>query len=150
MACRLNGSNDDQLVPTSSTDSCTPMSDRAWRSAAAVGSTTASSVTSMLSWSLGNPDCWRASATARETSPRCSCSTVQFTPSWMLRDQWHASSQAAATIHRVSGPMSPLASAAGIRRSGEIRPRVGCRHRTSASMPSNRPVDTSTTGRYSR
>ena len=28
MACRLNGSNDDQLVPTSSTASCTPMSRR--------------------------------------------------------------------------------------------------------------------------
>ena len=60
--------------------------------------------------------------TASETSPRWSCSTVQLTPSWMLRDQLQASSQAAATIHRVSGPMSPLASAAGIRRSGEMRP----------------------------
>ncbi len=31
-----------------------------------------------------------------------------------------------------------------------MRPRVGCRQRTSASMPSSRPVETSTTGRYSR
>ncbi len=79
----------------------------------------------MFSWSLGNPVSRKAAPTASDTSPRCSCSTVQFTPSWMLRDQLHASSQAAATIHRVSGPMSPLASAAGIRRSGEMRPRVG-------------------------
>ena len=144
MAWRLKGSNEDQLVPTSSTDSCTPMSLMACRSAAAVGSTTASSVTSMLSWSLGNPVWCERLGHRLDTSPRCSCSTVQFTPSWMLRDQLQASSQAAATIQRVSGPMSPLASAAGISRSGEIRPRVGMappHERLHAEEPARGDVD---------
>ncbi len=75
---------------------------------------------------------------------------MQLTPSWMLGDQPQASSQASATIQRVSGPMSPLASAAGMSTSGEILPWVGCSQRTSASMPSSLPVERSTTGRYSR
>ena len=146
----MNGSNDDQLVPASSTDSCTPIWERVLRSAEAAGSTMASSVTSRVSWPLRKPVCSRAAATALETSPRRSWWMVQFTPSWMLGDQPQACSHASITTHWVSGPMSPFSSAIGISWSGEMRPRVGCCQRTSASIPSSRPLDRSTTGRYSR
>ena len=122
---RLNGSKDDQLVPTSSTESCTPISEMFLRSAAADESTMASSVTSRVSCPLLNPVSSSAVATALDTSPRRSWWIVQFTPSWMLGDQWQAFSHASIRIQRVRGPMSPLTSAWGIRRLGEISPWVG-------------------------
>ena len=147
---RFNSSNDDQFVPTSSTDNWTPICDKVRSWAEASESTMASSVTSRLSCPLWKPVCANASATACEISPLRSWSTVQFTPSWMLGDHRLASSHASMTIHRVRGPMSPLASARGISWSGEIRPSVGCCQRTRASIPSRRPLERSTTGRYSR
>ena len=110
----------------------------------------ASSVTSRVSCPARKPVWSSALATALDTSPRRSWWMVQLTPSWMLGDQLQAFSQASIRIHRVSGPMSPLTSAWGIRRAGEMRPWVGCCQRTRASMPRSRPVDRSTTGRYSR
>ena len=74
----------------------------------------ASSVTSRVSCPLRNPVSSSAAATALDTSPRRRPSTVQLTPSWMLGDHRWACSHASISTHRVSGTMSPLASASGI------------------------------------
>lgn len=43
-------------------------------------------------------------------------------------------------ITSVSGSMSPLCSASGMKRAGEMRPYSGCCQRASASMPSHSPL----------
>ena len=142
MAWRLNGSNDDQLVPTSSTDSWTPISEMAGgrrrpssprrRPRSPRGSAARSGTRSRR----------RASATASDTSPRWSWSMVQLTPSWMLRRP--VAGLLARRHQRSSGsgarcPRWPRPGRDQVVGRDAV-PGSGARHRTRASMPRSRPV----------
>ena len=138
-------------MPKSSTDRCTPVRARPSSTARARSGSaiTADSVTSRVRACGGRPAAASMDATrvgrARSSSTRGERLTATRSSRPSSRNRASSANERRSTCS-VSAVISPLRSASGTKSSGETMPRTGCRHRTSASAETTRPVAGSTDG----